>query len=469
MTVEVPIEEEEVTREIDETLKRLRKEVAIPGFRPGKVPIQVIAARIGKAKIRKETLDELVPTKLEEYAEKSDSEIISILNFEIVEGALEGAVKIKAELELYPEVNIPGYDGLKVTIPPVFASEADIDAQIEKLRRTNGELRQIEREVRENDSVTISLQAKDADGKEISALGLSSFAVEIGKDDIIESLSENLKGLKIGEQKTFSTKSPIDSNEIEATVTVEDANELILPELSDEWAQDASEFETLEELRESIKINLDKQFKARANYRFDQEVRVALTELLTVEPPLALVDAEMNSIAHAFGHDLESKNISLSAYLQAYSLTEEDLANRFKIVAYSNVKLSMAVRALVDELNIVISEDELKDQVTKYLEESNQDEDVAVEDFINNPDNAKGLKTVESMIKELKVFDWLEENVEIVDENGLTIENSVLFGDDENDKENGSQVLDEERSGENSDVNSENDANQAAETIEATD
>ena len=196
LTVEV--DEEELRTAVDETFRRLQKEVSVPGFRPGKVPRRLLEVRLGAQAIRAEVIRHALPDYYAQAVEEAALDTIAAPEIDITSGEDAGTLAFDAVVEVRPKVSIAGYQGLVVTVPAVEPTEAEIDARIDRLREQFAELSEVERPARDGDLVTVDVQGV-RDGEVVEGLSADDFVYEVGTGGIVEGADEELRGKKAGD------------------------------------------------------------------------------------------------------------------------------------------------------------------------------------------------------------------------------------------------------------------------------
>ncbi len=280
----VEIDEGEVDEALEDVVRRLARTVRVPGFRPGKVPRRVIEARMGGAvALRGEALREALPEFYARAVHDTELDPIDQPEIDITAGDESGPVSFDALVPVRPTVAVPGYQGLVVTVPRLEVSEEDVRAQLDRLRATSGELVEINRPVRDGDQVTIDVHgAADAEGQSVEA---NDFLYEVGSGTAVPGLDDELRGSRVGDILSF--EAPVGDSGLSGAirVLVKETKELVLPEVTDEWAKETSEFETVAELEADIAERLRERRILEVRLARQQGAMAALVELVTEEIP----------------------------------------------------------------------------------------------------------------------------------------------------------------------------------------
>jgi trigger factor len=422
----VEIEEAEVDEALDEVMRRLSRELRVPGFRPGKVPRRVIEARMGgAAALRGEALREALPSFYARAVTDTEVDPIDQPEIDITSGDDTGAVSFDAVVMVRPTVAIPGYQGLVVTLPDLEVTDEEIDAQVDRLRSTSGELIEVARPAHDGDQVTIDMHGTRTGGLaagDDSDLDAKDYLYEVGSGGVVPELDDHLRGAKVGDIFTFDSSVGDGSQTISFKVLVKDVKELVLPDASDEWAAEASEFETLEELRADIAERLRQRHVVQAQMALQQKTADALVELVTEEIPDQLVAEELRERIHDLNHRLESQGMSLGQFLGATGRGEQEFLEELRAGALHSVKVDLALRTLVEEEDIEISDAELDEELAAMGERLEMD----VNEVRDQLERAGRLPAVRSDRRKAKAMRWLIDNVDLIDEEGKPVSRDDL-------------------------------------------
>ena len=409
----VEVEEGEFEKALDSAFRKIAREVRIPGFRPGKAPRKLLEARMGADAARQEALRDALP---EYYAEAvKTTEIDPIAPPEIdITSAEEGPVSFDAVVEVRPQVAIPGYGGLQVTVPNPHVTDEEVDRQIDRMRERDADLRQVDRPAGDTDVVTVDITAGEQ--------SLDDYSYVVGSGSIVAELDDHLRGAKVGDIIEFET-TPAGSDEpMSFRVLLKDVKESVLPELTDEWAGEASEFDTVEELRADTRTRIGTVKKMQASLAMRDGTLKALVELVDDEAPEPLVQEEMERRARDLSHRLEHQGAGIAEYLQAMGVSEEQFVEQLKLEAVEAVKADLALRALADAEAIEATDEDIDAEVERLAERFKSKPEKLRRDL----ERQDALPTVRSDIRKAKALEWLVQNVDVVDEDGHPIDRAEL-------------------------------------------
>jgi trigger factor len=419
----VEIDEDEVDQAVRETAKRLAGQLRVPGFRPGKVPRQVLEARLGGSSVlREQAIRDALPDMYAQAVVDTEVDPIAAPDIDIVSGADQGVVAFDAVVEVRPTVSIPGYAGLVVTLPAIEVTDEDVDRQVDRLREQFGELVPVQRPARDGDHVTVDLVATRPAQDDVR---LDDYLYEVGSGSVVAGLDEQLRGSVAGDILEFTAAVPTPGNDTadaQVKVLVKEVKEKVLPEPSDAWASEASEFATLEELRDDLRSQLSRVRRSQAQLLLHQKVIDALVDLVEEAAPEPLVESEIQERLQDLGHRLEERRMTVEQFLRASGQDEQSLLAGLRAGAERSVKADLALRALVDAEDLQVSDEELE----RYLAEMAEQAGLEVKQVRDRIDRSGRLPAVRSEQRKEKAVRWLLDHVELVDENGEPIDRAVL-------------------------------------------
>jgi trigger factor len=436
----VEIDEPEFDQTLNDVVRELAKQVRVPGFRPGKVPRKVLEARMGGAvALREEALRESLPDFYARAVVDTELDPIAQPEIDIKRGKEKGAVVFDAVVQVRPRVSIPGYDGLQVSLPTLAVSDEEIDQQLDRLRENDAELETVDRPAIDGDVVTIDLHGSDPSGAEV--VGVDDYSYTVGSASIVPELDPELHGSKPGSILAFEAPNPTDPAQgVSFRVLVKEVKVKKLPEATDEWTAENSEFETLAELRADISDRIGRVKLMTAQLALRQKGVEAIAGLVSDDDvPEVLVDEEVSERIHELQHRLESQHVSLSDYLSATGQQPDDLLTAVRADAQEAVKADLALRALVEAEELTASDEELDAEVAGMAERMGTTP-VSLRDQL---DTSGRTGAVRSELRKRKALQWLLDHLDLVDEEGNPMSRDELTPDasSENDGENGDPVV----------------------------
>ncbi|HUP68805.1 MAG TPA: trigger factor [Acidimicrobiales bacterium] len=418
----VEVDEQEFEKALDDAFRRIAREVRIPGFRPGKAPRRLLEARIGVEEARTEALRGSLPDFYARALQETDVDPIAPPEIDITAGKDKGPVAFDAVVEVRPQVSIAGYGGLRATVPSPLAADEDVDRQIEKLREQSSELAPVKRPAQTSDHVSIDVKGERG-GEPVPGMSADDYLYEVGSALLVPELDENMRGANVGDILSFSAKVD-DNGPVDFRILVKDVKERILPEVTDEWAGEVSEFEAVEALRADIRRRLSTARRMQATLALRDEAINALVELVDDEAPEPLVQPEMERRLQDMSRRLEAQGASLPDYLAASGTAEEELVEELRTESVRAVKADLALRALAEAENLIVADTELDEEVERLAKRLGQKPAVLRREL----ERQDMLPTVRSDLQKAKALEWLVEHIEIVDEEGHTVDRADLEG-----------------------------------------
>jgi trigger factor len=447
LTIEV--EEHEFEKDIDAAFRKIAREVRIPGFRPGKAPRRILENRLGKETGRTEALRDALPGYYTKAVRDNEVDVVAPPEIDITAGQESGPVAFDAVVEVRPLLHIAGYGGLRVVVPSPVVTDEDIDAQVDRLRGNFGELTPVDRPAHDGDFLTIDLHG-DRNGESVAGLTTDDFLYELGSGTVLAEIDENLRGAKVGDILAFDADLPGD-DPVSLRVLVKDVKEKVLPEVTDEWASEASEFDTVEELRADISNRMGLVKRVQSTIALRNATVEALVELVDGDAPESLIDAEVEKRLHDLNHRLESQGANISKYLEATSQSPEQLVGSFREGSISSVKADLALRAVAEAEKIDPSDEEIEEE----LERLAASYEMKPAELRRSLDRADQMPAVRSDWKKSKALEWLLEHVEIVDADGQPIDRALLEPDPSTQSADDPKADDSEAEGPNSENSAE--------------
>lgn len=419
----VEVEAGEFDEAVTAAFKKIAKEVRIPGFRPGKAPRKVLESRLGPLVGREQALQDSLPEYYSAAVIEHDVDVIAPPEIDVTGGHDTGDVAFDAVVEVRPSIEVPGYGGLSVTLDRPAVDEDVLNAQIDRMRELDSTLQDVDRPVEEGDTVTIDV-AGTLDGDPQSGLTADDYSYTVGSGAITPEVDEHLVGAEKGATLTFDAThpDPDEDRQLEFTVVVKEVKEKVLPELTDEWASEASEFETLDQLRASLADRMTRVRKAQAQMALREKVGEALSELVTDELPEALVNGEMQDRLQDLAMRLQAQGLQLDQYLQMSGTDPETFSQELRDTAVSGVKVDLALRAVAEAEGIECTDEDLDEELEGVAARVGE----SAEEVRARFERVGQLSAVRSDIKKRKALEWLLERVEVLDPDGATIDRSEL-------------------------------------------
>ncbi len=369
--LEVEVPEEDVQHAMEHAASDLAASLRIPGFRKGKAPVQVVAARVGREALWEEAVRSHLDGWFWNAAATSGVRPVASPEVDVGDGPPDEGegFRFTATVSVVPKPELADWKELEVGVPEAEVPAELVDAELERLRETAAELSPVDdRPARPGDVVVV-----DMEGEEIGATQ-RDYVVELGSGRLVDEIESALVGMAAGDTKEVGFEL---ADEQSATVklTVNGIQEKVLPPLDDDLAQAASEFETLAELRSDIEARLREQLEEELELKLRQDAVDALVDASTFDSLEPMVERRTAELATGFVRSLERRGLSLEVYLAMTGQTQEQIAGRLRAEAEQALKRELALDAVADQLGLDVSDEEIEALVRREAEEAGEDPD----------------------------------------------------------------------------------------------
>ena len=419
--IAVEVDEDEVEAAVSSAAKTLAREVRIPGFRPGRAPRQVVEARIGGAKaLRDEAMRELLPDYYARAVSATEVEPISAPELNVTKGEEAGPVEFDAVVEVRPQIRISGYDAMRVTIPSPNATDDEVDNLLDQLRETDAVLTDVSRPIATGDHVTMDVTGRDEDGAEV--VSVPDYDYVVGQGSIVDTADDQLSGMRAGETLEV-TGTTVGGTQMSYTLVLKEVRERVLPELTDEWVEENSEFSTAQELRDAYleRIRTYKLAQARRAMR-DAALGELAAQVADADVPETLAESEARERFQQFQHNLESEGATLEKFFQITHQTPDDLVAMMRAEALRAVKIDLALRAIALDEQLEATPEAVDAELARLAADSGRTPAVLREEL----DRGGRLGALRAATTKKLAADWVLERVSYVDETGSEIDRALL-------------------------------------------
>ena len=425
LTVEVPFEE--LKPSLDAAYKTIARQINVPGFRKGKVPPAVIDRQVGRGAILEQAINEALPTKYREALEANDLEPLAQPDIEVTRLEDNETFEFTAEVDVKPEISLPDYDGLEATVEDLKVSDADVEEQLQALRERFATLSDVERPAADGDFVVLDLTATN-DGEVIEGAELTGMSYQVGRGGMIDGLDDALVGMAAGDEKTFSSQlvgGDLVGQEVDVRVKVTQVQEQELPEYDDEFAQEASEFDTLEELQADIRERLGRGKRLEQAAAARDAVLQALLDRIEVPLPENVVADELNARRASIEQQLAYAGMTMDAYLAENGDTVEE----FEADLDRRVREAVAAKFVLEEIakdkEITVEQDELSQQMVRRAQQSGEEPQA----YVNHMIEHNHLPELLQEIRRAKALALIVESAAVTDTNGEPVDLKQLRPD----------------------------------------
>ena len=418
LTVEVPFEE--LKPNLDHAYREVGKQVRVPGFRPGRVPPRVIDQRVGRGAVLEHAVNDAVPELYGKALQEHEMFALGQPDVEITKLDDGKELTFTAEVDVRPKFDLPDIDGLPVTVDDADVTDEQVDEYLGVLRERFASLKGTDRPAEAGDYVSIDLSAS-VDGNPVEDAQASGLSYEVGSGSMLDGLDEALPGMSSGDTKTFRTElagGQYAGQEADVTVTVHSVKVKELPDLDDEFAQAASEFDTLDELRSATTTQLTAMRRGGQAEQARERALDAVLGQLDLPLPDTLVSEEIELRERALDDRLRRSGMDREAYLEAAGTTDEELAEQFSTDARRSVKAGFVLDKLAQAEELGVDQNELSAYVTEQAYRMG----VAPDQLAKQLSDGGQLQAVAADVLRGNALGWLAAHARVVDEAGRPVD-----------------------------------------------
>ena len=418
ITVEVPFEE--LKPSLDAAYQAIAKQINIPGFRKGKVPPPVIDRQVGRGAVLDEAINDALPKLYVQALQDNDLQPLAQPEIDVTKLEDNTLFEFTAEVDVRPAIEVPSYDALSVEVEDITVSEEDIDDEVESLRERFATLKDVERPAADGDVATIDLKAT-REGEPVEGGEVSGYSYKVGSGEMLDGIDEALRGLSAGEETSFTSQllgGDLSGQDVEVAVTLSAVKEQELPELDDEFAQTASEFDTIEELRQDVAGRLERSKRLEQAAAARDAVLEQLLDSAEIPLPEGVVAEELAGRRQEIEQQLAYAGTSMEQYLD----NEKQTIDEFDAELEKRVRDAMASQFLLDEIakaeEIGVEQEELSEHLFRRAQQSGQNPDEFVKHMVEH-------NHIPEMVAEVvrgKALAQIVEGATVTDKSGNAVE-----------------------------------------------
>ncbi len=404
------IEAEKFEEAMKKVYAKTAKYFNIPGFRKGKAPMQLVERQYGSAIFYEDAFNELVPDLYDEAIKENKVEAVSRPNIDIVQMEKGKELIFTATVETKPEVELGKYKGIEIKKIEYTTSDEDIEHELGHMAERNARLVTVEdRAVEKGDITTIDFDGS-IDGVQFEGGKAENYELEIGSNTFIPGFEDQIIGMKLEEEKDVKVKFPEDyfskdlaGKDAVFKVTLHGIKKKELPKMDDDFAKDVSEFDTLEELKNSIKEKLDTTNADKAKYETEEEAIKTVCDNTKLDIPNGMIEMEIDNMVKDLESRLSYQGLNLSQYLQIMNKKEEELRKDYKEQAERSVKSRLVLEAIVKAEKIEVTPEEVADKIKEMAKQYGRKEEELLE-------NVQLKEYIEGNLKVEKAIDFIVKN-----------------------------------------------------------
>ena len=399
LTIETSAEEFEAA--VNKAYLKMRGKINVPGFRVGKAPRKIIEKMYGAEVFYEEAVNSILPDAYEAAVKEQELDVVGYPEVEL-ESCTKDGVVFKCTVAVYPEVKLGQYKGLEAPKAEVKVVAADVNARLKEMADRNSRLVSVDRAVKKGDTADIDFEGFD-NGVAFDGGKGENFDLEIGSGSFVPGFEEQLIGMKAGEEKDIDITFPenytpeLAGKPVVFHVKVNEVKVKEVPALDDEFAKDVSEFDTLKELKADIKKKLTAERTESAQRAFEDVLMAKVAEGVEADVPHEMVELQAEQMTEGFKQQLASQGIPFDQYLKMTNTTEADFKSQAYGPAEQQVKMDLAISAIVKAENLEATDDEVEAEMKKVADRYGMDLDT-VKKYLR-PEEVKEQVIREKVIK----------------------------------------------------------------------
>ena len=412
LKLEFKIEAEKFDEAMKKVYTKTAKYFNVPGFRKGKAPMHMVEKMYGTEIFYEDTFNELVPGIFEEELKNNNIEAVSRPDIDIKQIGKGQELIFTAVIQTTPEVKLGKYKGIEIKKIEYNVSDDDVNHELKHMQEKNARLVSVERPVKDGDITVIDFEGS-IDGVPFDGGKAENHELTIGSKQFIPGFEDQIIGMKLEEEKDIKVTFPEDyfSKDLagkEATfkVKLHEIKEKELPKLDDDFAKDTSEFETLAELKKSIKEKLEEENKHRAKHETENAVIEAVADTVELDIPSGMIETEIDNMVKDVESRLSYQGLNLEQYLKIMGKTMEEFRKQYEEQAQKTVKIRLVLEAIQKDLAVKVEESEIKDKIKEMSEAySRKPEELEQNEQFKNyiEENLKYEKTIDFLVENAKL------------------------------------------------------------------
>ena len=417
LTIEVPAEDFE--KALDSVYKKSRNKIAMPGFRKGKAPRKMIEKMYGESVFYEDAANDIIPGAYEDAAKESGLEIVSRTEIEVEQIEKGSAFIFTATVAVKPEITLGAYKGIEIEKKTAEVTDEEVEEEINRARENNSRMITVDdRASREGDTVVIDFDGY-VDGEQFEGGKSEDYSLVLGSHTFIDNFEEQLVGKNPGESVEVHVTFPdayqaeeLRGKEAVFYVDIKDIKIKELPDIDDEFAQDISDFDTLDEYKEDLKKKLLENKEAALDREKEETVINKIIENSQMDIPEPMVDAQTRQMTQEFAHRLQSQGLSLEQYMQLTGFTPQKMVDELKPQALKRIQSRLVLEAVAAAENIEVSDEDFNKEIENIAEAYNMEKDKFIELAGDNEKEQIRMDIAVQKAVELVVASAVEKSVE---------------------------------------------------------
>lgn len=404
-TITVEIDKELMEKGVNAAYMKARKQIMIPGFRKGKAPRKMIEAMYGAHVFYEDGLEEIFPEVYQYAVVEQDVKAVGRPSLTDMQISEENIVTLVLTTDVYPEVTLGQYKGLEVEKAPVEVSDAQVEAELNRMAQNVASTEVVEKAAEMGDTANIDFEGFD-NGVAFEGGKGDNFELKLGSGSFIPGFEEQVVGMTAGEEKDIDVTFPADYHAADLAgkpvvfhVKLNKVTVTNTPAIDDEFAKDVSEFETLEELKADIRAKAEESAEKNAQSAFENACVEKAAENTTVDMPAALIEAELDNQMDRFGYQLQMSGYSMEAYAKMMGGDVNTMRSAFRPAAEKQAKINVTLTKIIETEGITVTDEEMAEEFESLakqyeLEVEKVKEMVPAEELKASIENRKAVKLI---------------------------------------------------------------------------
>jgi trigger factor len=420
----VEVSFDEIKPSLDAAYKRIGESLRVPGFRPGKAPARIIEQRVGRGAVLEEAVNDALPKAYSEAVRETGVRTLGQPDIEVTNLDDGQSLSFTAEVDVRPEFSVPPLDSIAVTVDDVEVTEAEVEEQLDGLRDRFGTLVGVDRPVETGDFVALDLTTT-VDGVELEDGAATGLSYEVGSGDLIDGLDDVLPGVSAGGAATLETELQQGEHSGEAATvlaTVTSVKVKDLPAADDDFAQLASEFDTIDELRADLRTRLGRVKALTQGSQARDKVLEYLIDNIEFDAPESAVTAEAGYREHDVVHSMNHDEELFARFLESQGKTKDEFDADLRESAVRSVKAQLILDSIADSEELGVNDTELTDYLVRQAARYN----MSPQDFANQIMEAGNLPSLIADVRRNKALALVLSSAKVTDESGTVLDVSAL-------------------------------------------
>ena len=411
--ITVEIEKAEFEAALTKAYAKIKKDIALPGFRKGKAPRKMVEAMYGATVFYEDAVNEIFPEIYQKAVTEQELNAVGSPSVADMNTNEDGNVVIVVSTELYPEVTLGAYKGIEVPKNSVSVSKADVDAELAKMQDRNARIETVDREAKLGDTVVLDFEGFD-NGVPFAGGKGENYNLVLGSGSFVPGFEDALVGVKAGDEKNVDVTFPenytpeLAGKPVVFQCKIHEIKETIKPELDDEFAKDVSEFDTLADLKKDIKKGLTKTKQDEADRAFENAAVELAAQNMTCDIPACMIDEQVDKHLEDFAYQLQMQGLKLDDYAKMMGGDLNTMRTSMRPMAETTVRSNILLSQIVVEEKLEVSDEEVEEELKQLAEQYKMEldkvrESVNIEMLKNDLKAKKAVKLIVDNAKPVEV------------------------------------------------------------------